>query len=326
MSRIGVGLIGVGHHGTRYARHIVADAPELQLVAVARRDVEAARPLAAEVGCLAFADYRELIAHPSVEAVIAVVPPTLHLPIVEAVAASKRALLLEKPAAASLDDGRRMLDIVRRSGIDVMVAQTLRYSEVVRTMLDARPRLGAIHALRLSQRFEPSRPGWIDDPAIAGGGIILHTGVHSFDLMRFLSGMEADRVSCELAAVNTTRTEDNFSATIRLNGGQALACVAGSRATASRSGPIELAGERGQLVGDHVFGTVHFVEGGKATPLPVPPALPTVREVVRDFARVLQARLPMPIPLEEGLRAVALSQACYQSARTGAPAAVERIE
>jgi predicted dehydrogenase len=298
----------------------------LKLVAMARRNVEAAKLLADEVGCTVFADYRELIAHPSVEAVIAVVPPTLHLSIVEAAAASKRALLLEKPAAPSLAAGKRMLEATRRTGIPVMVAQTLRYSEVVRTILEARPRIGAIHALRLSQRFEPSRPGWIDDPDIAGGGIILHTGVHSFDLMRVLSGMEADRVSCEIGAVNTTRTEDNFSATVRLNGGQALASVAGSRATASRSGPIELAGERGQLIGDHVFGTVHIVEGGTAKPLPVPPALPTVREVVREFARTLHAGLPMPIPLEEGLRAVALSQACYQSARSGAAAAVERIE
>jgi hypothetical protein len=66
------------------------------------------------------------------------------------------------------------------------------YSEVVRTILDARPRIGAIHALRLSQRFEPRarvgrrschRRRWHH----------LHTGVHSFDLMRFLSGMDGSR-------------------------------------------------------------------------------------------------------------------------------------
>jgi predicted dehydrogenase len=326
VARIGVGLIGVGQHGIRYARHIAADAPELKLVAIARRTIDAARPLAEELGCRVFSDYRELIAHPSVEMVIAVVPATLHLPIVEAAAAHKRTLLLEKPAAINLDDGRRMLQVARAAGIRVMVAQTLRYSEVVRTMLDARPRIGAVHALRLSQRFEPSRPGWIDDPSISGGGIVLHTGVHSFDLMRLFSGLEPDRVSCEIAVVKTARTEDNFSAVVRLDGGKALANVAGSRATASRSGPIELAGERGQLIGDHVLGTVLLVEGRNATPLPVPPTLPTVREIVRDFARVVSRDLPIPIPLEEGLRAVAVSQACYESARCGTAAAVERID
>jgi hypothetical protein len=33
----------------------------------------------------------------------------------------------------------------------------------------------------------------------------------------------------------------------------------------------------------------------------------------------------MPVPLEEGLRAVAIADACYASARTGAVAAVERF-
>ena len=206
MTRIGIGLIGVGQHGARYARHIVDDVPEMKLVGVARRDVEAGRSAAAAFGCLAFTDYRELAAHPEVDALIAVVPPALHEGIVQAATDSQRPLLLEKPAAPNLESGLRMLDTVRRAALPVMVAQTLRYNEVVRGLLDARPKIGAIHALRLSQRFEPSRPGWIDDPSQAGGGIILHTGVHSFDLLRLLSGMEADRVSCELGAVKTKRT------------------------------------------------------------------------------------------------------------------------
>jgi predicted dehydrogenase len=298
----------------------------MRLVGLARRNVEAGRALANQFGCLAFADYRELAAHPDVEALIAVVPPMLHGDIVQTAADSKRALLLEKPAAPDLEAGMRMLQSARRAAIPVMVAQTLRYSEVVRAILEARPRIGAIHALRLSQRFEPSRPGWIDDPAQAGGGIVLHTGVHSFDLVRYLSGMEADRVSCELSAVKTKQTEDNFSAVICLDGGKALATVAGSRATASRSGPIELAGEHGQIIGDHVLGTVQFVQGRTATPLPLPSALPTVREILHDFADALRAGRPMPIPLEEGLRAIALAQACYESSRTGAAAAVARVD
>jgi predicted dehydrogenase len=138
--------------------------------------------------------------------------------------------------------------------------------------------------------------------------------------------MEGDRVSCELAAVKTKRTEDNFSAVIRLDGGKALATVAGSRATGSRSGPIEIAGERGQLIGDHVLGKVEIIEGRTATPIALPAPLPTVREILHDFADALLAGRPMPIPLEEGLRAVALAHACYESSRTGAAVAVPPIE
>ena len=104
-----------------------------------------------------------------------------------------------------------------------------------------------------------------------------------------------------------------------------MASVAGSRATGSRSGPIEIAGERGQLIGDHVLGTLHLVEGRTATPIALPAPLPTVREILHDFGKAVLAGRPMPIPLEEGLRAVALAQACYDSSRTGTAVAVTPI-
>jgi predicted dehydrogenase len=313
---MGIGLIGVGKHGARYAQHLCRDLPELRLVGIARRNIEAGRRQAAEFGCRAYADYRELIVAPDVEALVVVVPPTLHVEIVEALAAARRPVLLEKPAAVSMADGRRLLRTVRTAGIPLMVGQTLRYSTVVRTLMEARARIGRIHALRISQRFEPSRPGWIDEPAVAGGGITLHTGVHSFDLMRVLSGLEADRVSCEMAFVTTAKTEDNFTAVVGLGGGAALASVSGSRATASRSGAIELAGEHGQLIADHVFNTALLVQGSAASTLALPPAVPTVREALRAFAAAVRAGGAMPVPLEDGLRAVAIAEACYRAARS----------
>lgn len=325
MAALRIGLIGVGKHGARYARHISRDLPDVHLVALARRDAVAAGHQATEFHCRAYTDYRELVAAPDVEAVVAVVPPTLHAGIVAAAAAERRPLLLEKPAATTVAEGRRMLQIARAAGIAVMVAQTLRYNAIVRLLLRERERIGALHALGLSQRFEPSRPGWIDDPSVAGGGMTLHTGVHSFDLVRLLSEFEADRVSCEMASVSTERTEDNFSAIIRLGGGAALACVAGSRATASRCGAIELAGERGQLFADHVLNTAYAVHGSEATALPSPVPVATVLEVLRDFTGALQRGRPMPIPLDEGLRAVAIAEACYQAARSGRSVPVPTI-
>ncbi|MCK6554042.1 Gfo/Idh/MocA family oxidoreductase [Candidatus Binatia bacterium] len=311
-----IGLIGVGKHGTRYARHLTGDVPGVRLVAIARRDLAAARAQAEEFGCRAYADYRDLLRAPDIDAVAVVVPPTLHPEVLEEAAVAGRPVLLEKPAAASGADGARMVAAVRRANLPVMVAQTLRFNEVVRTLQDALPTLGRLHAVRISQRFEPSRPAWIDNPAVAGGGITLHTGVHSFDLARLLSGLEPDRVSCEMGYVLTSGTEDNFVATVRFGGGAVLASIAGSRASASRSGPIELAGEHGQLIADHIFRTATLIQGSTATPLPVPSPVSTVRAVVCAFADALRHGTPMPITLDDGLRAVAVAEACYRAART----------
>lgn len=327
MPPLRVGLIGVGKHGLRYARHIRDDlGGDVQLVALARRDRAKAQAFAEEFRCRAYSDYRELIAAPDVEAVIVVVPPTLHREVVGAAAAARKAILVEKPAAVSLAVGRELLSLVRRAGVPVMVAQTLRYNAVVNVIRDALPSIGAIHSVRLSQRFEPSSLAWLDDPAISGGGMTLHTGVHMFDLLRFLTGLEALRVDCEMSSVVTRLTEDNFSATIRMRGDTALASVVGSRATHSRTGSIELAGERGQLIGDHVLRTACRVEGTTMTQLSLPPTAMTVRDVVRDFAAALRSGRPMPVSLEDGLRNVAMADACYRAAAEKRAVEVEQVD
>jgi len=295
-------------------------------VALARRDAEARARAAEEFGCRAHADYRELIEGSDVDALIVVVPPALHLEIVTAAARAGKPVLLEKPAAARLPAGRALLAELRRHPVPLMVAHTLRYNAVVRALLDARGRIGRIHAVTLTQRFEPSRLAWLDEPAQSGGGITLHTGVHSFDLLRLLTAQEAAEVRCSIASLHTRHTEDSFAAGIRMADGLTLATVSGSRAAGGRTGYIELAGERGSLIGDHIAQRAHLVTGTRIDEIPIAGAIPTVREVLRDFADALLAGRPMPIPFEEGLRAVAIAEACYAAAQSGGTARVEAIE
>lgn len=320
-----IGLIGVGRHGSRYAHHLTQDPLGARLVALARRHRAEAERQAAQYGCKAYDDWRALVAAAEVDAVVAVVPPTLHPEIVAAAAAAKKPLLLEKPAAATVAAGCELLACAEKASLPVMVAQTLRYNGVVQELVRALPQIGSLHALRLGQHFEPSRPGWIDDPTIAGGGMLLHTGVHCFDLVRFVTGMEVERVSCAWSRVNVRYTDDNFAALLVLADGRTLATVGGSRATASRSGGIEIAGERGQLIADHVLNRAWLVQGSEATPLAVPLPVPTVREVLREFVQAVHRGQRMPIPLEEGLRAVAIVEACYWAAANGCMVAVPPI-
>lgn len=323
MRTLGIGVIGAGKHGLRYARHL-AEVDGARLVAICRRDPRAGEEIAAAHGCAYHADWRALVEDPRVDAIATVVPPVLNVAIVEAACRAAKPVLLEKPLATTLAGARRIAEAVAAARVPAMVAQTLRYDATVAAVRAHAGAIGPLHALTLVQRFEPSPLPWLDRPAESGGGIVLHTGVHSIDLLRVLSGREVTEVSCVTTRVLTRETEDNFTLLARLGAGGPLAQIAGSRALGARTGLIELAGAGGHIVADHVHREAWTVRGAERTPLAIPAAVPTVREALRAFVAGVRDGTPMPITIDDGLRAIAVVDACYRSAaRGGAP---ERVE
>jgi predicted dehydrogenase len=305
---IPVGLVGAGKHGERYLRHVVGDLPELGLRLLCRRDENAGRDQARRAGARFVADFRDLVASPEIAAVIVVVPPTLNADICAAAARAGKAILVEKPLAATVAEGVAIRRAVEAASVPLMMAHTLRFNSVVRTVRDEADRVGSLHQVCLSQRFEPSRLDWLDDLRLSGGGNLLHTGVHGFDLLRFFTGENPSAVSARTARVAVP--------------GAVLGSVSGSRATASRSGAIEIVGEQGQIVADHVDGWAFRVTGTRRAPLTVPAPAQTVRETLRAFVSVLRDAAPPPVTIEDGLWTVAMAEACYRSAQSNRAEAI----
>jgi predicted dehydrogenase len=111
----------------------------------------------------------------------------------------------------------------------------------------------------------------------------------------------------------------------RLDAHGLLGQVAGSRALGGRTGLIEVAGARGHIVADHIRVDASLVVGNERRRLAVPDAVPTVRETLRAFVAAVRDGAAIPIPVEEGVRAVAIIDAAYRSAeRGGVMTAVER--
>jgi predicted dehydrogenase len=204
-----------------------------------------------------------------------------------------------------------------------MVAQTLRFDATVAAVRAHLSAIAPLHAVTVTQRFEPSPLAWLDRRAESGGGVLLHTGVHGIDLLRLLTGGEVAEVACATTRVITRETEDNFVLQARFAGGPLLAQVSGSRALGGRLGAIEVAGAGGAIVADHVHREAALVRGVTRTPIAVPPPVPTVREALRAFVAGIRSGAPMPVTIDDGLRAVAIVDAGYRSAaRGGAPVAV----
>ncbi len=316
-SPLRVGIIGVGKHGSRYAKHIREDLPEIDLIGLWRRNTHEGKRQARQYGCRYFHTYSDLLSDTSIDAVVVVLPPALNLSVCREAARRGKHILVEKPMAINVREAIRIRRAVSRHGIRLMVSQTLRFNAVIRAVKDCIPQLGSLHSIHLSQRFEPSPLAWMDQRDLSGGGIVLHTGVHSFDLLRFLTQEEVDKVSCTINRVGTKETEDNFSATMTFVKSPIIASVMGSRGTEGRNGLIELAGENGQVVADHVHNDLYTVRGMKRKRVRLGDPIPTVYEALKAFNYSLCRGVPFPVTIEDGAIAVAIAEACYRSAETG---------
>lgn len=325
MGTIGVGVIGGGKHGERYLRHAHRDVDALAVSALARRDHRAGRAQAAAIGSRYHESWEAVVDDPDVAMVIAVVPPTLHLSIARRVAGAGKALLVEKPLAPSGGDAREIVALIDRAGIPAVMAHTLRWNGVVGAVRAILPEVGPLRALGLNQRFEPSPLAWLDRPEESGGGMLLHTGVHCFDLVRLLTGREVARVDCRTRRTATRRTEDNFAAILELEGSDALVTVTGSRDSRGRSGLIDAAGTEGQVVADHQQNWGHVLRVLDRTPLDLPTPVPTVCAVLESAAAHLERGKPLPATLQDGAKAVLIAEACARSAATGGGIDVEPL-
>lgn len=127
--RVGVGLIGRGAMGSGHLHRLAGD-PAFQLLGVCDVDAtrrEAGKTTADEMyaadkargtyrGCIAYNDYRDLLARPDLDAVVIATPDHWHaLQSIDAAKAGKD-VYCEKPISVTIEEGRRVVEVVRRYG------------------------------------------------------------------------------------------------------------------------------------------------------------------------------------------------------------------
>jgi len=310
-----IGIIGTGRHGTRYAEHIVKDVPELTLAAISRRS-ETGKEQARAWQARYHADWRELVRDPLVEAVIAVTPPVLHVAIARLCADAGKPLLLEKPLAVDSGSGAEIVKLCADAGLPLTVGQTLRYNTIIQGLRRALPRVGALYGFSASHRLEPSTLPWLEKAETAGAGVILHTGVHLFDALRFITGLEIKRVRCCKFQIHNPGLEDLFTAQVEMTNG-VVGTVDSSKVGRGRSGRYEFVGLDGELHGDQVHGRLEFIEGCRCIPVEHAPPGHALVPLLHDWLAFLKGGAPNPISGGEGLAALRACDACLRSARLG---------
>lgn len=323
MAAIRMGLIGMGRHGMRYAQHIMRDVQEMELYAVCRQDPLRGSTFAREHNVRYYREYLDLLGDPQVDAVVVATPPRLHERICTTAVTAGKAVLVEKPMACNTREAINIVETTSRTGALLMVAHTMRFHAVVHALEQRIDEIGAIHNISLSHRLEPPGRDWMDDFAQGGGGAILNSGIHLFDLLRYLSGDEVRHVYCEMSRIVYEELEDAFVATMTLRRSKIQCVLDVARYTGGRSGRIELVGETGQLMGELEHGYGMIIRERRAVPLDITAPSQTVLSTLKAFAQAFRDDAEPPISALDGYHAVEIAEACYDSASSKQPVDIE---
>lgn len=187
MKNIGIGIIGIGRQGLRLADHIRKDVQGGKLVAVCRRS-ETGSEYSRKHRVKFYSDYQSLLNDEDVDTVIITTPSSLHG--VQALAAlkSKKNILIDKPIASTLEEGRKISAFAEKEKLIVGVNFPLRVNPVTIALINNLKYIGKLKKIQIIVSHGPQRSDWQNDPKMSNGGVILDLGSHYFDLVSFMTG------------------------------------------------------------------------------------------------------------------------------------------
>ncbi len=325
-----LGLIGCGDIAVHNAAGAAA-APNVEVVAWFDPIRRLADDLAGRYGGTVARSHEELLDLPEVDAVVLSVPHDLHAPLaIEACRAGKN-VVVEKPLARDLSGAVSMLQAAEENAVWLSPCFPQRYEakvQIARQLIDAGvlgPLEGTFTRLLLDKSPAYWRGGfsgrshsdWRRSKDRAGGGVLIMNLSHHLDLMRYLSGAEAETVLA--LAEPSEGIEDAVSATIRYTGGALGTLLGSSSARGSTEQDMDLWGGDGRIILEphgRVY-TLQPVPGLRTTrwhSFGRPPAV-NIRSVY--FSRLATAtsegRRP-EVSAEDGVSVQAIIEAVYRSA------------
>ena len=227
MEPVRLAIVGYGRMG-RFHGRTLAGLSELEVGAVAdgrSEALDAARQDLDDVTTVSSAD--ELARLDGIDAWLIAASTPSHPELVRTAIAAGRHVLCEKPLALDPEEGVALGALARDAGLVLQIGFWRRFCppwvearRLVRTGAIGRPLL-----LRLSQWDADPPPPQFCDPAVSGG-LAVDCGVHEFDLVPWLTGLDVIAVrGHHLPIVDETvgaaGDVDNLLAVLELTGGAA---------------------------------------------------------------------------------------------------------
>jgi predicted dehydrogenase len=196
LKQVNLGLIGLGYQGKSHLRNCLSlkGVKVLGVADVSKKALKYAKKKGVKN---VYANYEDLLKSKQLDAVVISLPNFLHLEGVMKAAEAGNDILLEKPLARNVEEGKQILSAVRKSGVKLMMGNVMRFVPSLRNIHDkiADGFFGSVQIVEATNisggPFAPRSdsvgpiqvPSWWLNKELAGGGALLDLGSHMIDLL-----------------------------------------------------------------------------------------------------------------------------------------------
>jgi myo-inositol 2-dehydrogenase / D-chiro-inositol 1-dehydrogenase len=198
-----IAVLGAGRIGSFRVR-VLKGLPEVDEIVVGNRTAERAEKLAREVGGTSGTIDEAIDSAP--DAVFVSLATELHAPVLHRCIDAGLPIFCEKPIALTLRDTAEVIEHAKRAGNLLQIAFQRRldpdYLRAYRAVRDGT--LGTLYNVRITAHDAEPAP---EEFIASSGGTYRDLHIHDFDLARWLTGLEVDRVY----AVGSVRGFDRYA-------------------------------------------------------------------------------------------------------------------
>lgn len=192
-----IGVVGLGVMGKNHAR-VLAELTGITLAGVVDPDEAQVSFVTERLHCPGFSSIEQLIAA-GVDAVTIAAPTHLHMEIALTCIDAGIHILVEKPIAHTVEEGRTIVEAAARAGVTLMVGHVERFNPAVEAVRKA---LAGEDILSI----QITRVGPFP-PRMSNVGVVIDLAVHDIDLIRWLTGSEIVDIQPQTNSIHAERED-----------------------------------------------------------------------------------------------------------------------
>jgi myo-inositol 2-dehydrogenase / D-chiro-inositol 1-dehydrogenase len=334
MTTLNIGIAGVGRIGKIHLENIMQRFPEIKIRLVTDPDPEAENYLKGKNIKYSSA-YDDIIASKEINAVVLCSPTNTHADYVEKAAKAGKHTFCEKPLDLSLHRVLEVLEVVKQSGVKLMLGFNRRFDPnfiKIKSLVVA-GKIGEPQLLKITSR-DPGPPpiSYIK----VSGGLFMDMAIHDFDMARYIMNKEVVEVYSRGAvmvdkAIGTAGDIDTALTTLIFEDGSMANIDNSRKAVYGYDQRLEIFGSGGMARVDNNFPDNHQLYGpdGIHGELPLHFFLEryttSYLNEIAAFIKSIKNNEDVPVSGLDGLKSMQIALAAKKSVLENRPVLISEI-